>query len=175
MREQWNEKLLDGTPVFIRPVWPEDGDRERRFIEELSAESRYFRFLGCMRSPSPELIHRLTNIDHDRDAAYIALIRDGSDQRQIGAARYSLDADGESCECAVSVSDDYQNKGLGTLLMRHLIEHARAKGVRHMYSIDAAENHSMWKFADHLGFKRHNDPDDACLTRHSLELGSAPR
>lgn len=173
MREQWHENLLDGTPVFIRPIWPEDTELERRFIEGLSTESRYFRFLGCMRSPSPELLRRLTDIDHERDAAYIALVRDGNDQRQVGAARYSLDADGQSCECAVSVSDDFQNRGLGTLLMRHLIEHARARGVRHMYSVDAAENRTMWKFAEHLGFSRHNVPDDACLTRHSLDLGGA--
>lgn len=171
MREHWNEKLLDGTPVLIRPIGPEDAERERKFIEGLSLESRYFRFLGCMSKPSDELIHKLTNVDQTRDAAYVALVADGGGQRQIGVARYSLDADGRSCECAVSVSDDMQKKGLGTLLMRHLIEHARSRGVRHMYSIDAAENRSMWPFAAHLGFSRHSDPDDACLTRHELELG----
>lgn len=171
MQEQWNEQLQDGTAVFIRPIWPEDADRERRYIEGLSEESRYFRFLGGMRTPSAELLRKLTNIDPERDAAYVALVREGSEQRQVGAARYSRDADAASCECAVSVSDDFQHRGLGTLLMRHLIENARAKGIRHMYSVDATENRTMWKFAEHLGFKRHGDPDDACLTRHTLELG----
>lgn len=172
MQEKWNETLRDGTAVFIRPIWPEDAERERRYIESLSEESRYFRFLGGMRTPSPELLHKLTNIDHERDAAYIALVREGNDQRQVGAARYSLDADGVSCECAVSVSDDFRHRGLATLLMRHLIEHARAKGVRNMYSVDATENRTMWDFAEHLGFKRQTDPADACLTRHTLELGA---
>jgi GNAT superfamily N-acetyltransferase len=171
MHQQWNEKLLDGTPVLIRPIGPQDAERERIYIENLSLESRYFRFLEGMRTPSPELIKKLTEVDHDRDAAFVALIGEGAQQRQIGVARYSLDADGESCECAVSVSDDFQHRGLGTLLMRHLIEKARARGIKHMYSIDAAENRSMWGFAEHLGFERHRDPDDARLTRHTIHLG----
>jgi GNAT superfamily N-acetyltransferase len=175
MREHWNEKLLDGTPVLIRPMGPEDAERERRYIEGLSLESRYFRFLGSMSKPSPELIRKLTHVDHDRDAAYVALVDENGEPRQIGVARYSLDANGTSCECAVSVTDEFQQRGLGTLLMRHLIEHARSRGVQHMYSIDAAENRAMWQFAAHLGFKRHNDPHDACLTRHDLALHECAR
>lgn len=173
MHEYWNETLRDGTAVLIRPIEPEDDERERRYIERLSPESRYFRFLGAMKTPSPDLIHKLTHVDWTRDAAYVAVVRDGDEQRQIGAARFSLDADAESCECAVSVSDEFQHRGLGTLLMRHLIEHARAQGIRHMYSVDAADNRDMWKFAEHLGFKRHNNPGDACLTTHRLELGAS--
>src|SRR5690242_9700280 len=99
MREQWNEKLLDGTPVLIRPIGPQDEERERKYIESLSLESRYFRFLEGMRSPSPELIKKLTHVDQSRDAAYVALLGEGANLRQIGVARYSLDNDGESCEC----------------------------------------------------------------------------
>lgn len=170
MREQWTEKLLDGAIVLIRPIRRNDADRERTFIEDLSLESRYFRFLEGIRTPSPGLIKQLTDIDHDRDAAFVALVDENGLQRQVGVARYSLDPDGERCECAVSVSDDFQHRGLGTLLMRHLIEQARARGIKSMYSIDATENHSMTGFAKHLGFERQIDPHDARLTNHRLNL-----
>jgi GNAT superfamily N-acetyltransferase len=170
MRTIWNEKLLDGTPVLIRPISPDDAERERIFIEGLSQESRYFRFLEGMRSPSPELVHKLTHVDQERDAAYVALVGEGTAQQQIGVARYCLDAGGDSCECAVSVADDFQHKGLGTLLMRHLIERARERGIKNMYSIDSAENHSMWAFSRHLGFECHRNPDDPLTVRHSLNL-----
>jgi GNAT superfamily N-acetyltransferase len=171
MRTQWNEKLLDGTPVLIRPIGPDDAERERIYIEGLSPESRYYRFLEGMRSPSPELIEKLTHVDQERDSAYVALIGQGESQQQIGVARYCLDdASGESCECAVSVADDFQHQGLGTLLMRHLIERARERGIKNMYSIDAAENHSMRELSRHLGFECHRNLDDPLMVRHSLNL-----
>ena len=174
MRDQWTEKLLDGTAVLIRPIRPEDAARERAFIEGLSLESRYFRFLEAIRTPSPELIKKMTEIDHTRDAALVALISEGDTQRQIGVARYCLDVDGGSCECAVVVSDEFQHKGLGTLLMRHLIEQARARGIKRMYSIEAADNRGMWGFATHLGFDRKLDPEDATRVVHSLVLSAHP-
>lgn len=170
MHAQWNEKLRDGTAVLIRPIRPEDAERERLFIESLSPESRYFRFLEGMRTPSPELIKKLTNIDQQRDAAFVALIGSDAAQRQIGVARYSLEKDGRSCECAVSVSDDFQRKGLGTLLMRHLLETARARGIQRMYSLDAADNISMRDFTARMGFKHHVSADDATLVVHELNL-----
>jgi GNAT superfamily N-acetyltransferase len=170
MRTQWNEKLLDGTPVLIRPIGPDDAERERIYIEGLSPESRYFRFLEGMRSPSPKLIEKLTHVDQDRDAAYVALIGKGEALHQIGVARYCRDTGEDSCECAVSVADDFQHKGLGTLLMRHLIENARARGIKNMYSIDSAENRTMWDFSRHLGFECHRNLDDPLTIRHSLNL-----
>lgn len=171
MRETWQEKLRDGTLVSIRPIGPEDAERERIYIEALSPESRYYRFLEGMRSPTPELIQKLTEIDHDRDAAFVALEGSGPALRQVGVARYCSQADGISCECAISVSDDFQGKGLATLLMRHLIEKARVRGIRNMFSIDAADNRSIWNLTEHLGFEHHQDPDDSRLVRHTLRLG----
>jgi GNAT superfamily N-acetyltransferase len=170
MTEHWNEKLREGTPVLIRPITPDDAERERLYIEALSQESRYYRFLHGMRTPSPELIRKLTEIDHAHEVAFVALVGSGAQLRQVGVARYCGNANDNNCECAVSVSDDFQNKGLGTLLMRHLIEHARANGIHDMYSVDATDNQPMWDLTEHLGFKHHQDPDDTQLIRHSISL-----
>jgi len=166
----WHDILLDGTRVLIRPINKEDAVLEREFIEHLSARSRRLRFLGTIGVPSDTLIRKLTDIDYRRETAFAALLaRDGA-KHLIGVSRFSLGADRKSCECAVTVADEWQHKGLGTLLMRHLIDVARERGVLEMLSVDSAGNTEMRELADYLGFKRLADPLDASQVIHSLRL-----
>jgi GNAT superfamily N-acetyltransferase len=102
--------------------------------------------------------------------AFVALVHREGEKREIGVARYSTSADGGTCECAVTVSDDWRNRGLGTLLMRHLIDVARSRGVRSMMSIDEADNTGMRDLAKFFGFRRKSDPDDRSLVIHTLKL-----
>lgn len=170
---QWKEKLRDGTTVLIRPIRPEDIELEREFIERLSPQTRRFRFLGEIKSPSPGLLRQLTKLDPARDVAFVALIADGSEKREIGVCRFSARADGLSCECAVTVSDEWQHQGLATILMGHLIDVARQRGIECMYSIDSNENQGMRDLAEHLGFQRKADPTDATQVLHTLDLKAA--
>ena len=167
---EWKEKLRNGTTVLIRPIHASDADLERRFIEQLSAQSRRFRFLGEIKTPSPALLDQLTHPDASRELALVALVADGSEKREIGVARFSAEADGLSCECAVAVSDAWQNQGLATILMRHLIEVARRRGIERMYSVDAENNWAMRDLAEHLGFQRTMDATDATQMLHTLDL-----
>ena len=167
---QWHEKLRDGTSVLIRPIHAADEALERDFIERLSPESRRYRFLGTLKTPSPKLLRQLTHPETVRGVAFVALIGTGAQKREIGVSRYSASPDGASCECAVAVSDEWQGKGLATLLMRHLIDTARAHGIGCMYSIDANDNQRMRELGEHLGFRRTLDPDDPTLVIHTLDL-----
>lgn len=167
---RWSETLHDQSHVLIRPITPQDKEAERAFIEGLSAEARRYRFLGAVRSPSEALIEQFTNIDYVHEVAFVAVTPDDGRQRIVGVSRYSTDQAGLNCECAVTVSDEWQNKGLGTLLMRHLIEVARARGIHKMTSVDSAENVQMLDLANHLGFHTRVDPDDATQVIHELEL-----
>ena len=166
----WTETLSDGTHVLIRPIHAADASLEKKFIERLSPASRRYRFLGAIGEPSDELIRRLTRIDYRRDAAFVALVHRDGEKREIGVSRFSLSADGQSCECAVTVADDWQRKGLGVVLMRHLIEVARTRGIRSMVSYDAADNAQMRDLAAFLGFRRAADPDDPRQVVHTLSL-----
>jgi GNAT superfamily N-acetyltransferase len=170
---EWKEKLRNGTSVLIRPIRDDDVELERRFIEELSPQSRRFRFLGEVKRPSDELLRQFTHVDHASEIAFVALMADGAEKLEIGVSRYSARADGLSCECAVAVSDEWHNQGLATLLMQHLIEVARQHGVECMYSIDAADNQAMRDLAEHLGFQRKQDPNDATQVVHTLDLKAA--
>jgi len=166
----WTEKLRDGTHVIIRPIRKKDAALERAFIKRLSPEARRMRFLGQMNEPSDDLIEALTDLDYRRDMAFIALIHRDGEKQEIGVSRYGTSPDGKACECAVTVSDQWHNKGLGTLLMRHLIDVARARGVRKMISLDSADNLPMRDLAAFLGFTRKRDPQDPTQVIHTLML-----
>lgn len=167
---RWSETLRDHSHVLIRPITPQDKDAERAFIEGLSLQARRYRFLGQVRSPSEQLIEQFTNIDYVHEVAFVAVTPDDGRERIVGVSRYSTDESASECECAVTVSEEWQNKGLGTLLMRHLIDVARARGIRRMFSIDSAENVQMQDLARHLGFDTRIDPDDASQVIHELDL-----
>jgi len=167
---RWEETLHDGTRIVVRPIRRDDAALERAFIERLSPESRRLRFLGSIGEPSEDLIRRLTDIDYRRDAAFVALVERDGVQQEIGVSRFSTAADDQSCECAVTVADEWRNKGLGSLLMHHLIEVARARGVHTMISLDAADNPAMRDLAQYLGFRRERDPNDATQVIHTLTL-----
>ena len=168
-RMEWKEHLRDGTTVLIRPIRAGDAEVGRRFIQQLSPTSRRFRFLGEV-TPSVQLLDKLTHPDPEHEVAFIALIADGAQKREIGVARFSARSDGLVCECAVVVSDEWQHRGLGTTLMRHLIDVARERGIECMYSMDAAENVGMRELAEHLGFRRIPDPNDGTQVLHTLDL-----
>jgi GNAT superfamily N-acetyltransferase len=167
---RWSETLRDHSHVVIRPITPQDRDAERSFIEGLSKEARRYRFLGQVKCPSEALIEQFTNIDYVHEVAFVAAIPEDGHEQIVGVSRYSTDESGTKCECAVTVSDEWQNRGLGALLMRHLIEVARARGIRRMVSIDSAENVRMQDLARYLGFDTIVDPEDASQVIHELTL-----
>ena len=167
---KWTDTLSDGTHVIVRPITAKDAQLERQFIERLSPESRRLRFLGQIGEPSDEMVRRFVTIDYDRDMAFVALVHRDNETREIGVSRYGRGADGKSCECAVTVSDEWRHRGLATLLMRHLIDFARAHGVRSMVSYDAIENTEMRTLAEGLGFERRTDPEDPRMVIHRLAL-----
>lgn len=172
LEETRAEILRDGTEVQIRPIQRSDVDLERRFIEELSPRSRRFRFLDTISSPSGDLLRRLVELDATTDVAYVAVIIVNGQPHEIGVARFSALARGEDCEFAVAVSDAWQRRGLGTLLMQRLIEAARARGIVTMHSNDSRDNDLMHKFAEHLHFRHERDPDDATQLVYRVDVTS---
>jgi GNAT superfamily N-acetyltransferase len=167
---RWSEILSDHSHVVIRPINRLDKAAERAFIDELTPEAKRFRFLGQVGSPSERMIEQFTDIDYVNDVAFVAVIPDDSRETIVGVSRYCTNVDGLRCDCAVTVSEHWQHKGLGSVLMKHLIEVARSHGVGTMYSIDSAENQPMKDLASFLGFHTREDPDDSSQVIHELQL-----
>lgn len=163
-------ELPDGTAITLRPIRPEDAEIEREFVNGLSEQSRYFRFMGSMREIPPDLLSRFTHIDYDKEMALIATIQTPSGEREIGVARYASLPEPGSCEFAIVVADDWQNRGLARRLLQALIEAARQKNHTRMEGVVLKSNRRMLDFTRALGFGARPDPDDPDLVHISLEL-----
>jgi acetyltransferase len=99
--------------IVIRPIKPEDADLEIEFVRKLTPETKYLRFMNTMRELPPAMVARLTQIDYDREMAFVATIDEEGAEVEIGVARYAVNPDGETCEFAIVVAEDWQHRGSG--------------------------------------------------------------
>jgi acetyltransferase len=160
----------DGTEVMIRPIRPEDAEIERNFVRNLSPETKYLRFMNTLRELTEVMTARLTQIDYDREMAFIATVQHSGAELEVGVSRYATNPDGESCEFAVVVADAWAGKGLARRLMLALIDTARSRGLRYMNGTFLASNARMLKFVTKLGFVLSSDPDDNTIKLGVLKL-----
>ena len=144
--------LTDGRLLTIRPIRPEDAEAERTFVRELSPQAKRFRFMGAINELSPEMLARFTQIDYRTEMALVAIVGKAASQEQIGVARYMINPDRQSCEFAIVVSDKVQNQGIGTRLMKALMEAARQHGLTEIEGTVLKENTLMLQLMDELGF-----------------------
>lgn len=166
----WIETLNDGSSVLVRPLRADDRLREEAFINRLSPESRRHRFMDTFKNASPALIDQLMDVDNFNHMAFIALVHDNGELREVGVSRYSATGHDKQCECAVTVADDWRQRGMAVLLMQHLIDQARKNGFKQMISLDSAENEAMQELAKFLHFETRRDPDDSSQVIHTLNL-----
>jgi len=159
-----------GPSVALRPIRPEDAEMEREFVRKLSPESRYFRFMDTLRELTPAMLVRFTQIDYDREMAFVATLPADGAEAEIGVARYVANPDGESCEFAIVIADDWHRKGLGRRLMSQLIDVARARGLRSMIGHVLAENRGMLQLCQSLGFAITDSIEGAMIKRATLQL-----
>ena len=140
------------------------------FVRKLSPETKFLRFMNTMRELPPAMVARLTQIDYDREMAFVAIIEENDVEVEIGVARYAVNPDGETCEFAIVVAEDWQHRGLARRLMGVLIETARARGLHAMTGIFLSNNERMLKFVASLGFVLSNDPEDNTIKHGVLNL-----
>jgi GNAT superfamily N-acetyltransferase len=134
--EKMTSTVVAGRKLWLRLLERGDADLIRQFYGRLSRETIYRRFLSPITLPNDALVKRLVDIDHhDRDAL-IAL-----DERGIaGIARYGADPSGKDHEVAVVVADDWQGRGLGSLLLRRLAHIARMRGIASFHATMLGDN-----------------------------------
>ena len=154
-------QLPDGTNVTIRPIRPEDASIEQKFVKNLSAESKYFRFMQSLEQLTPLMLARFTQIDYDSEMALIAVVKeDTEDVRIIGVVRYVSNPDRHSCEFALAVSDDYQRKGIGRHLLHRLMTIAHDRGIDVMEGEVLSNNSKMLKLMQRLNFRIVHNPEE---------------
>jgi acetyltransferase len=161
--------LSDGTAMTIRPIRPEDAELVQQFVRELSEESRYFRFMNSMHELTETMLVRFTQIDYSKEVAIIA-VTEPENASELGIARFTTNPDGESCEFAIVLADKMTGKGLGTKLMRSLIEIARSKKLKRIEGEVLNSNHNMLKLMQALGFKLEMGDEDINMVKVTLSI-----
>jgi acetyltransferase len=145
--------LGDGTEILVRPVRPEDEPLIVDLHEGHSEHTIRMRFFGMVRRLTRDSLIRLCHLDYGRALALVAVHR-GADggPHAIGVARYHRHGESGEAEFAVVVTDAWQGKGVGRLLMRQLIDAARERGVTRISGGVLQENTAMLGLMSDLGF-----------------------
>jgi acetyltransferase len=144
------EGLAGFQGLSLRPIRPEDAAAAIRYFGRLDPEDVRMRFFRPMRELSPALLARLTQIDYDREMAFVLLDRAGD---ILGVSRLVADPDNVKAEFAVSVRSDLKGRGLGRLLMQRLIDYARTRGIGEIYGDVLEDNVMMLALAREMGCK----------------------
>jgi acetyltransferase len=142
----------DGHQVLLRPIRPEDAPQHLAFFNALAPEDVRFRMFAQTHALSPAQLARLTQIDYDREMAFIATASTGGVLETLGVARAVADPDNASAEFAVIVRSDLKGRGLGAILMNKLIRYCQARGTRTLVGEALPHNHRVLQLARRLGF-----------------------
>jgi acetyltransferase len=184
--------IKSGETVTIRPIQKNDFAKEARFINQLSEESKYFRFMKVVHKVSDETVRKFTEIDYDDQMALIAIADDAIDLKkrtfwakprelkspessglaevEIGVARFVRIKGKQCCEFAIVVADAWQGCGIGSRLMLELIAFAREKRLICMCGDIFSVNTKMIQFVKGLGFDIIPCVDDARFVQAVLKF-----
>jgi acetyltransferase len=147
---EWVESitLSDGTQVTLRPIRPQDARLLQEGFKYLSPDTIYYRFLEPIKALTDEQAQQLATLDYQSHMAFVATILENGQERIIAEARYALVGPQEpgAAETAVTVQDDFQKRGLGSLLSNRLIRYAQLKGVKYFTGTIHQSNAPIMRF-----------------------------
>jgi GNAT superfamily N-acetyltransferase len=161
--------LVDGSTTHVRQIRPEDADDLVAFHGRLSKQTVTFRFFG----PHPVLtegeVEHFTNVDGvDR----VALVAELAGQI-VAVARYERSPGRDDAEVAFVVDDESQGKGIGTILLEHLVSVARSHGIRSFVVDTLSENYRMLHLLRDANFARRYERS-AGVTHVVLDISPSP-
>jgi GNAT superfamily N-acetyltransferase len=152
-------ELRDGSSVEIRPLGPEDKAGLAAGFERLSELSRYRRFLSPTSRLTSEQLAYLTEVDHRDHEALVAI--DPSGRHGLAIARYIRSEENRrEAEAAVAVADDWQRRGLGTILLRELAVRALEQGISCFRGLVLKDNDAVRHLLETLGEVREREADE---------------
>lgn len=154
------EVTFDDRPLVIRPIRPEDEPSHRELFTKLHPDDIRFRFFGVLREPVNSQLARYTQIDYEREMAFIANGRgDKGEPETLGVARVIADPDNITAEFAIVVRSDLKGKGLGSILLHKLIDYCRERGTSRIIGHVLTSNTRMLALAEKFGFERADQPE----------------
>lgn len=165
-----SEQLPSLGPIRLRPIRPEDEGLYADFFAGINADDAQLRFFTAKPNSSHRFLARRTQIDYAREMTFIATSESGD--RILGVASLAADPDYTRAEYGVLVRSDLKGKGLGWVLMRHLIAYAKVEGLAELYGEVLAMNTTMLSMCRSLGFKIEDEAGDAMVRHVTLDLAA---
>ena len=148
---------VSGTPILLRPIRPEDETGLKQLIAQCRPEDIYFRFFTAIRELPHSQLARFTQIDYDREMAFVAI---GADNELLGKVRTVTDPNNEEAEFGILVGSSAQGRGLGHALLEKMIGYCRARGTKKLVGDVLPTNSRMLALAENLHFERARAPGD---------------
>ncbi len=166
---EWERDLAVGAAQYrIRPIKPADIGLYPDFLAKIAPEDIRLRFLAPRKKFPDEMLKRLTQLDYDRDMAFVVLEAGGA---LAGVARLSCDPDRSRGEYALLVRTDLQGQGLGWALLQQVVDYAKAEGIGRIEGMVLSENEAMLRMCREFGFAITHQPDQPSLALVALDLG----
>lgn len=166
-------RLRSGDTVLVRTLCPDDQAGLGALFDELSSSSRFQRFLSGKPAVSTRALRRLTDVDHRDHEALVAVTDDGDDNgKVVGEARWIRDRDDRStAEMAITVADEWQQRGLGTALAHDLAGRAAEEGVDRFTAEVLTDNSGIRRLVEHVG-EVDDDPQGHGVSTLHVSTGS---
>lgn len=152
--------LDDGTQVSFRPVHPTDEPRMRDLLYALSQETLYYRFMTSGGRFAHREIHNFVYIDHRKDAAIVGTVPEAHGEDIIAVGRYYLDQKSNRAEVAFVIRDEWQNRGIGTSLFKHLVDIAKRNGIAGFTAEVLRDNRRMQAIFNNSGYNVQSKVED---------------
>ena len=144
--------LKDGSQALFRPILPEDEPLLKAFILKVTKEDLYYRYFNEINEFTHEDLANMTQIDYDREMAFVAIHTVNDKNEIIGVTRAVSDPDNIDAEFSVLVRSDLKGLGLGRRLLDKMINYAAEHGLQRLTGITMPNNQGMITLARKLGF-----------------------
>lgn len=165
----WSSNLAaDSARYHIRPIKPADVALYPDFLAKVSPDDIRLRFLAPRKNFPDEMLKRLTQLDYDREMAFVALEETGA---LAGVGRLSCDPDRAVAEYGLLVRTDLQGHGLGWALLKQIVDYARVEGIGRVEGVVLTENSNMLAMCREFGFSIAHHPNEPGLSFATLDLG----
>jgi acyl-CoA hydrolase/GNAT superfamily N-acetyltransferase len=151
--EAQSHVLPGGRTVTVRPVRLTDEEDVQDLFYRLSDESTYRRFLGLKRRHPHQEMQRLVDLDYEQSMALLVCVTEGGHEELIGMSRYDVNPANRLADIAFVVRDEWQGRGVGTLLMKRMGEIARSRGLAGFTADVLASNRPMISVFQKSGLK----------------------
>jgi N-acetylglutamate synthase-like GNAT family acetyltransferase len=162
----------NGFRFHVRPAEPQDETAVADLFAHLSPEDLRYRFLSPLKKVGPDILAMMAHVDHQRIENLLAF--DSSNGRLIANAMLAAPVGTDTAEVALAAHRDYKHKGISWTLLQHVMQVARAKGIKKLQSIEDRGHKDAIALEREIGFVAKSYPGDATLTLLEVDLQATP-